>query len=139
MCTSAAFVQLWNIPFKLGYPACRAITCVQLDRTEGVSTLKGIAQIIEENELHPVTPDAVQPTRGPTLKEVIRNKLDEYFDTSNGEVQPELYTFVIKQVEKPLIEKVLEFTNGNQSAAAKLLGISRGTLRKKILELEITI
>ncbi len=41
---------------------------------------------------------------------------------------------VLAEVEKPLIEMVLQLTNGNQSKAAIVMGISRGTLRKKMAQ-----
>ena len=43
-----------------------------------------------------------------------------------------LYPIFIKSIEKPLIETVLRHTGGNQTAASKILGISRVTLRSKI-------
>ena len=43
-----------------------------------------------------------------------------------------VYKIVIESVEKPLIEKALERTFGNQMKAAKILGINRNTLRSKI-------
>jgi Fis family transcriptional regulator len=39
---------------------------------------------------------------------------------------------VLDEVERPLIETVMENTNNNQSIAARMLGLSRGTLRKKL-------
>jgi Fis family transcriptional regulator len=39
---------------------------------------------------------------------------------------------VISEVEQPLFEAVLEYTDGNQCRAADILGINRGTLRKKL-------
>jgi len=36
------------------------------------------------------------------------------------------------EVEKPLFRTVLEYAGGNQSLAAEILGINRGTLRKKL-------
>jgi Fis family transcriptional regulator len=39
---------------------------------------------------------------------------------------------VIGEVEKPLFRAVLNYTDGNQSRAAEILGINRGTLRKKM-------
>lgn len=44
----------------------------------------------------------------------------------------DVYKSVVEAVERPLIEKVLERTFGNQLKAAKILGISRNTLRSKI-------
>ena len=55
-----------------------------------------------------------------------------YFHTLNGHRPRELHQFVLAQVEKPLLEQTLDYTNGNQSAAAEILGMSRGTLRKRL-------
>jgi len=44
----------------------------------------------------------------------------------------DLYLMVMNQVEAPMLEVVLTHTQGNQSQAAELLGINRGTLRKKL-------
>ncbi len=49
----------------------------------------------------------------------------------------ELYKSTIQAVEKPLIENVLERTEGNQLKAAKILGINRNTIRSKIRKLGI--
>lgn len=55
-----------------------------------------------------------------------------YFHTLNGHNPRELHQFVIAQVERPLLEATMDYTNGNQSAAAEILGLSRGTLRKRL-------
>ena len=39
---------------------------------------------------------------------------------------------VLAEVEAPLLETVMEFTRGNQTKASTLLGLNRGTLRKKL-------
>jgi len=69
------------------------------------------------------------------LNQHIRSSLKKYF--SNFEILDSkhiknLYSLVLSEVEKPLLEIALEYTHGNQSKAAKLLGISRNTLRKLI-------
>ena len=51
----------------------------------------------------------------------------------------ELYKFIVQDIEKPLIEKILERTFGNQCKAAKLLGINRNTLHTKIKKLNIDL
>ncbi|MDP1854181.1 MAG: helix-turn-helix domain-containing protein [Candidatus Omnitrophota bacterium] len=48
-----------------------------------------------------------------------------------------LYVKVITEVEKSLIENVLEHTEGNQLKAARILGINRNTMRAKIKKLGI--
>ena len=58
--------------------------------------------------------------------------LDQYFATLNGDRPGDLYDLVIGEVERPLFQAVMDFTQGNQSEAAGILGINRGTLRKKL-------
>jgi Fis family transcriptional regulator len=58
--------------------------------------------------------------------------LDQYFTTLNGDRPGALYDLVIGEVERPLFKTVMDFTRGNQSQAAEILGINRGTLRKKL-------
>lgn len=58
--------------------------------------------------------------------------LKHYFATLNGDQPGELYDLVIGEVERPLFKAVMDYTQGNQSQAAGILGINRGTLRKKL-------
>ncbi len=58
--------------------------------------------------------------------------LDSYFANLNGDRPGDLYDLVLGEVERPLFKVVLDYTRGNQSQAADILGINRGTLRKKL-------
>lgn len=58
--------------------------------------------------------------------------LNQYFDNLNGDRPGDLYDLVIGEVERPLFKVVMDYTQGNQSQAAGILGINRGTLRKKL-------
>lgn len=58
--------------------------------------------------------------------------LSQYFESLNGHRPGDLYELVMSEVEKPLFRAVLDYTGGNQSEAAVILGINRGTLRKKL-------
>ena len=58
--------------------------------------------------------------------------LDLYFTTLNGDRPGDLYDLVIGEVERPLFKAVMDYTQGNQSQAAGILGLNRGTLRKKL-------
>ncbi|MCU7835002.1 MAG: DNA-binding transcriptional regulator Fis [gamma proteobacterium symbiont of Taylorina sp.] len=66
------------------------------------------------------------------LRQCVQKVLDDYLNDL-GEYKPDnLYQLFIAEVEAPLFEAILSYTKGNQSKAAKMLGINRGTLRKKI-------
>lgn len=66
------------------------------------------------------------------LCEHVRGSLCEYFSALNGHDPSDLYELVVSEVEQPLLEVVLDQTGGNLSKAAGILGINRGTLRKKL-------
>ena len=62
------------------------------------------------------------------------NEIDQkLIEENNGHV----YKFFVESIEKPLIERILSMTNGNQLKAARFLGINRNTLRAKIKKLDI--
>lgn len=66
------------------------------------------------------------------LHDSVRQALENYFLQLKGQAPNNLYEMVLSEVEMPLMEAVMDYTKGNQSRAAILLGISRGTLRKKL-------
>ncbi|MDQ2069643.1 DNA-binding transcriptional regulator Fis [Natronospira bacteriovora] len=66
------------------------------------------------------------------LKQNIDDALARYFEDLDGTEPSDLYNMVINQVEYPLLRRVLDYTGGNQSRAAEILGINRSTLRKKL-------
>jgi Fis family transcriptional regulator len=66
------------------------------------------------------------------LHDSVRQALESYFAQLKGQAPKNLYELVLAEVEVPLLEAVMEFTKNNQSRAAILLGLSRGTLRKKL-------
>ena len=70
--------------------------------------------------------------RAEPLRECVRHALRFYLSSMADHEIIGLYRLVMDEVERPMIEAVLEHTDGNQTAAAKILGISRGTLRKKL-------
>lgn len=71
------------------------------------------------------------------LHKHVADALDEYFSNLDGEKPTNVYQMVIKEIEIPLIKTVLKHVNGNQRKAAIMLGVNRGTLRKKILEYQL--
>ena len=68
------------------------------------------------------------------LRESVRNAVEQYLVQLEGHPAQDLYRMVLSEVERPLLEAVLAHTGSNQSKAARLLGISRSTLRKKLIQ-----
>lgn len=79
-----------------------------------------------------ITSDVVAPLPHQPLRQCVQVALQNYFAQLDGQTPKELYTLVLEEVEAPLLTAVLQQTKGNQSKAAQILGLSRGTLRKKI-------
>jgi Fis family transcriptional regulator len=71
-------------------------------------------------------------TRSVPLRSLTEQALDDYFTSLNGHAPGHLYDLVLREVEEPLFRAVLDYSAGNQSRAADILGINRGTLRKKL-------
>lgn len=66
------------------------------------------------------------------LRDHAERALSDYFANLNGHRPAHLYDLVLREVEEPLFRTVLDYASGNQSQAAVILGITRGTLRKKL-------
>jgi Fis family transcriptional regulator len=66
------------------------------------------------------------------LREHAEAALDAYFKRLNGHKPAGLYQLVLREVEEPLFRSVMTYTEGNQLRAAAILGINRGTLRRKL-------
>ncbi len=66
------------------------------------------------------------------LRVCVKQSLEIYFDALNGHEPQDLYELVLCEVERPLLEVVMQQSRGNITRAAEILGINRGTLRKKL-------
>ena len=74
------------------------------------------------------------------LSASVEKHLVRYFELHENALPPNgLYNRVLREVEYPLIALALSVAKGNQIKAARLLGINRNTLRKKISELDINV
>ncbi len=86
----------------------------------------------------PRRPSYARPLNGHAREIPLRNHteqaLSSYFDSLNGHRPGRLYDLVMREVELPLFQAVMDYAEGNQSRAATILGINRGTLRKKLRE-----
>lgn len=74
--------------------------------------------------------DRVDPNE--PLRNCVKNAIENFLSDLNGHPTSGLYRLVMDEVEVPLLEAVMRYSRGNHSKAATLLGINRGTLRKKL-------
>jgi Fis family transcriptional regulator len=66
------------------------------------------------------------------LRDSVQKALESYFAQLDGQPVTEVYDLVLSEVEAPLLEVVMRYTKDNQTTASVLLGLNRGTLRKKL-------
>ena len=71
------------------------------------------------------------------ISECVRRSLSRYFRDLDGQAPHAVYDMVLKCVERPMLEVVMKQAAGNQTMAAEMMGISRGTLRRMLIEYEL--
>ena len=69
-----------------------------------------------------------------SVEECVRTSLETYFQDLEGIEPNGVYDMMIRAVEKPLLEVVMQQAGQNQSRAAEWLGLNRNTLRKKLVD-----
>lgn len=67
-----------------------------------------------------------------TLSEHVNSAVKNYMQAVGSHRNLNLYQLIVEEVEAPLFRTVMEMTRYNQSKAARVLGVSRGTLRTKL-------
>ncbi len=67
-----------------------------------------------------------------SLRDCVEQAMDNYFKHLDGQSVTDVYEMVMAEVEAPMLEVVMKYTRHNQTRAAHVLGLNRGTLRKKL-------
>ncbi|ANQ86061.1 Fis family transcriptional regulator [Azoarcus sp. DD4] len=76
-------------------------------------------------------------SRSNEIADSVFRTLDQYFRDLDGEKPSAIYDMVIRNVERPMLEFVLQQAKGNQTVAADMLGINRNTLRRKLTDYDL--
>lgn len=85
---------------------------------------------------HAPKSSSVTAPQMPTLAGAVENYLSSVLDDAERR-PPRLYDSLLREIETPLIRRVLDATHGNKVKAAEMLGLNRNTLRKKLEKLGI--
>jgi Fis family transcriptional regulator len=67
------------------------------------------------------------------LEDSVRLSLEQYLSDLGNTDPSDMYEMVIRCVERPMLEVAMEHARQNQSKAAQMLGMTRNTLRKKLI------
>lgn len=106
--------------------------------TPGAAT--PVAESVSDHNLEPGQSDGDKKqhlthapvTQAQTLRDSVAIALNNYFAHLDGQDVTDVYNMVLSEVEAPLLEEVMKYTRNNQTKASVLLGLNRGTLRKKL-------
>ena len=66
------------------------------------------------------------------LRDSVKQALRKYLTQIDAQDVNDLYELLLADVEHPMLDMIMQYTRGNQTRAANMLGINRGTLRKKL-------
>jgi Fis family transcriptional regulator len=72
-----------------------------------------------------------------SLRSSVTEIMQQYFANLKGEEPRNVYDFFLDEIEEPLLVAVMKFTRDNQSEAARILGVSRGTLRSMLKKFDM--
>ncbi len=76
--------------------------------------------------------DLPAPAPNGNLRDCVAAAVRNYLEELDGQMSTDVYQMVLSQVEAPLLEEIMAYTHDNQTRASLMLGLNRGTLRKKL-------
>jgi len=96
--------------------------------------------MIRAEPLHSLTHDELsaandnnpQTVPASHLRESVTAAVRKYLDELDGQLSTDVYQMVLAEIEAPLLAEIMAYTRNNQTRASLMLGLNRGTLRKKL-------
>ena len=85
-----------------------------------------------EGEAKDAEPGYQARVRSASLRDSVTSAVKDYLVQLDGQLGNEVYQMVLTEVEAPLLEEIMAYTRNNQTKASRMLGLNRGTLRKKL-------
>jgi Fis family transcriptional regulator len=71
------------------------------------------------------------------LREAVTTCVRRYLDELDGQLSTDVYQMVLAEIEAPLLAEIMAYTGNNQTRASLMLGLNRGTLRKKLKQYQL--
>jgi len=81
--------------------------------------------------------DNSDQTPGRSLRDSVTLAVRQYLEELDGQLSADVYQMVLAEVEAPLLREIMAYTRNNQTKASIMLGLNRGTLRKKLKQYDL--
>ena len=81
--------------------------------------------------------EAQQPPQAQSLRDAVTTSVRNYLRELDGQMSTDVYQMVLAEVEAPRLEEIMAYTRNNQTKASIMLGLNRGTLRKKLKQYDL--
>jgi Fis family transcriptional regulator len=88
-------------------------------------------------ESTPAAIDDATAAQAPSLRDAVTASIRQYLDELDGQLSTNVYQMVLAEMEAPLLEEIMAYTRNNQTKASIMLGLNRGTLRKKLKQYQL--
>ena len=72
-----------------------------------------------------------------SLREAVTTCVRRYLEELDGQMSTDVYQMVLAEIEAPLLAEIMAYTSNNQTRASLMLGLNRGTLRKKLKQYKL--
>ena len=74
-----------------------------------------------------------------SLRDSVTAAVRHYLKDLDGQLSTDVYQMVLAEIEAPLLEEIMAYTRNNQTKASIMLGLNRGTLRKKLKQYNLLV
>jgi Fis family transcriptional regulator len=81
--------------------------------------------------------EAQQAAPVQSLRDSVTAAVRHYLKELDGQMSTDVYQMVLAEIEAPLLEEIMAYTRNNQTKASIMLGLNRGTLRKKLKQYDL--
>jgi len=71
------------------------------------------------------------------LRDAVTESVRNYLKELDGQMTTDFYEMVLAEIEAPLLTEIMTYTRNNQTKASIMLGLNRGTLRKKLKQYDL--
>ncbi|MEP4149570.1 MAG: DNA-binding transcriptional regulator Fis [Halioglobus sp.] len=81
--------------------------------------------------------EQLQANEASNLRNAVTASVRKYLEELDGQLSTDVYQMVLAEMEAPLLEEIMAYTRNNQTKASIMLGLNRGTLRKKLKQYKL--